>query len=158
MESENQYKIVSHALRHTEDQIDGSLMHLSASETRMAQISMFCASLAALLAASSKLVPSIPVALITACVFVISAFLGMWSIRPRNVDVKGHVFSEWKPHLADNDCIIEVLASQAEENDCRIRRLERELERLGKRTNQVLLIAYLAFCFFIGGQIRGALI
>lgn len=59
-------------------------------------------------------------ALLPSLLIVVGAIIAIASALPQTFHVRGHEFSGWKPHIVDNDSLVEVYTSQAEENDHRI--------------------------------------
>lgn len=73
------------------------------------------------MAGLARNMPNPNAAYIGSVILIGAAFWAIYSVLPRAFHIRGHRWSEWKPHLADGDSVETVLASQAAENDDRIR-------------------------------------
>lgn len=91
-------------------------------------------------------------AYIGSVILISAACWAIYSVLPRSFHIRGHQWSEWKPHLVEGDSFEKVLASQAEENDARIRYNFEKLNESALHFRVSFGIALLSFIVSLTGQ------
>jgi hypothetical protein len=150
---DNELEIVKEALRHSEEKLNATASVASSAETRVMQFSAFNAAIATVIGVNFRNFPVPEIALISCAVLLVVTFLAVSIVLPRLFHSCGHYWEDWKGHVDDGDALIDVLISQAEENDERIRFNEDVLERSAKKFRMCYWLQIYAVCFFFGGQI-----
>jgi hypothetical protein len=114
-------KIIVEALKQTELHLEDLQGVAAAAEARAFQFASMAVLVATLATALASQMPHSPSIYFGSIGLVISAFWAIFAVRPRVFHIRGHRWADWKPHVDENDKYDEVVISQAEENDERIR-------------------------------------
>lgn len=91
-------------------------------------------------------------AYIGSVILIGSAFWAIYSVLPRAFHIRGHRWSEWKPHLSAGDSVEKVLTSQAAENDDRIRYNFEKLNQAALHFKISFGLAFLSILISATGQ------
>ncbi len=146
-------QVVKEALRHTELHIKG-LEDLASNADRRST-SFFAGGLtfAGLLIASAQFFPSTVTSITAAIICIVAAIVSVFSILPKRFHILGHRWNDWKDHVVEGDSLIDVLISQAEENDQRIIHNFNVLDRSARRFLWTVRLLIFAFIIMILGQV-----
>ncbi len=153
MTQENKTKVILEALRHTELHLEDLQGNAASSEQRAFQFAATCILLATLIGAFASTVSFKLALIVSSSGLVVAAFWAFWSVLPRRFHIRGHRWEDWKGHVDDNDEFIDVIVSQAEENDARIKENFQKLEDSAFHFRISLWIAFLAVAVFVLGQL-----
>ena len=134
-------EILKEALRHTEMRIDASVTLATSADQRAIQFSGMCIAISTLLITLGKQETQIITQIGGLCQ-IISAAIAAYSCRPQSFHVAGHKYEDWKGHLEDKDQLADVIESQCEENDERIKFNENRLGNAGVLMRFALLISF----------------
>ncbi len=119
-QSDNRTKVVSEALRHTEMRLQDLEAFASNADRRATAFAATSAAVAAILIANASRA-TWPIAFYAvASALIFSGILATWSQMPRKFEVRGHFWRDWAGHVETDDSLVDVLISQAKENDVRI--------------------------------------
>ena len=151
--NENQQLIIREALRQTELHIEDLQATATVAEARAFQFSASCVLLATLASALAQSALSPFSVYVSSCGLIAAAFWAICSALPRKFHIRGHRWELWQEHVVDDDCFDEVLISQANENDIRIRENFQKLEESAFHFLISLKIAFCSMVFFVLGQV-----
>jgi hypothetical protein len=149
----NQKLIVSEALRQTELHIEDLQALATVAETRAFHFSSSCVLIATLGVALAQVALSPFAVYVSAVGLIAAAFWALRSALPRKFHIRGHRWVHWKGHVDDDDLLQDVLISQAEENDTRIKYNFEKLEDSALHFRISLWIAFGSVAVFILGQL-----
>ena len=142
MYSDNQQKIIEEALRQTELQLEDLQAIATAAEARAFQFSSTTVLVATLATAFAERLPSPNGVYLGAVGLIAASSWAIFSVLPRTFHIRGLRWSEWKPHVTDNDEHGQVLESQAAEND---QRIQFNFQRLHESSSHFTLSFRIAF-------------
>jgi hypothetical protein len=131
----NRLEIVKEALRHTELKLQSSVENATVSDNRFFQFSAAMLVIGTGFLTSENFVPYPDLRVIYSFLFYSLATLAFWIVKPSVfLSLGGSYVDAWKGHLdfhdpSKDDCLIEVLLSQAEENDRRFAENETKLRK-----------------------------
>lgn len=137
----NNLHIVMEALRQTELMLEDLQATAAAGEQRAFQFATGCLLIATLAATLADQATSSLAVYSGAAGLVGASFWSLWSVRPSHFYIRGHSWNDWKGHIDTNDLLIDVLISQAEENDLRIASNLRALTERARQFNRAMLVA-----------------
>lgn len=149
--------ISKEALRQTEIHLEDFNSLATSADQRAMAFGTILTAMATLIAAFAKSLPAPLLSYVSAAALICCALVAISSSLPRSFHVRGHYWSEWKGHIEDKDKYIDVIQSQAEENDARIRCNYKLLEKSAKRYRWAYTLALWTSCFFVGSQLGGVL-
>ncbi|WP_170414747.1 hypothetical protein [Ruegeria atlantica] len=153
MRNNNKLNIALEALRQTELHLEDFNNLASNADQRAMALAGTLAAIAAILATLSPSAPSPFLSYVSCGGFVVASFMAASSCMPRNFHVRGHRWEDWEGHLTDNDNFIDAVASQAKENDGRIKDNFDDLKSAGDATRRSFIFAFWVFCFFLFSQV-----
>jgi hypothetical protein len=156
-QSNAQMDIAKEALRQTELRLEDISGLASSADQRAMALSATLAAITVLLATFAKELPSPLFVYLSSLGLLIAIFLSIRSCLPRDFHVRGHFWSDWYGHIEDNDTLYSAIASQAQENDNRLRENDETLRQSARTLRKAFVIAVYSLCFLIGAQV-GSLI
>ncbi|WP_170606140.1 hypothetical protein [Ruegeria arenilitoris] len=153
MEHNNKLNIAIEALRQTELQLEDINNLASNADQRAMALAGTLAAMATILATLASRTPSPFLSYVSCGGFIVASFVAASTCMPRRFHIRGHRWEGWKGHVDDNDDFLEVVISQAEENDIRISENFTKLNKAAKVTWHSFTFAFWVFCFFLFSQI-----
>ena len=127
----------------------------SAAETRALHFSTLTTAFGTIVAINAKNMPNPLLGYFSALLFILVACFAVSTTLPRRFHVTGHFWTDWADHVSDGDDLIDVLISQAEENDERIIYNDNVLEKSAYSFRQCFVGLVIVLCFFLGSQFGG---
>lgn len=112
--------IVQEALRHTELRLKSLEAFADNADRRAAILIAGSIAFSGFLWTSTEQLDGDAYMFIASALSLLAAGFAVLSLIPKKFHVCGHYWRDWKGHLEDNDKLIDVLISQAAENDERI--------------------------------------
>ena len=153
MKHNNKLNIASEALRQTELHLEDFNSLASNADQRAMALAGTLAAIATILATLAPSTPSPFLSYLSCVGFVLASFMAASSCMPRDFHVRGHRWADWEGHLTDDDNFVDVIASQAKENDDRIKDNFDVLKSAGDAIKRAFIFAFWVFCFFLFSQI-----
>ena len=150
---ENQLVVVREALSHTEMRIANLNSVASGAESRSLHFATLTTAFGTILAINAKNLPGPFFAYLTALLFLLLSCLAVSLTLPRRFHVAGHFWEDWKGHVVEGDQLVDVLISQAEENDDRIRFNDLELNRSARKFTFCFICLIVIVSFLVGSQL-----
>lgn len=155
---DNALLVVSEALRHTEMRLEDLEKFATSAERRIAGFATVSIALAATTFLYLERMPSFLCGLLSGIVIVFAVINSVSAIQPALFHTRGHFWRDWKGHLQDSDLFLDVLISQASENDARIEANEIHLDRMAKKTKLSFFMLVYSVLFNISAQIGALLV
>lgn len=145
----NREMLVREALRQTELHLEDLLQTASAAEQRVYQLAATCVMIATVATALANEAPNAIPIYVSAAGLVVSALWAIWGTGPRLFHIRGHRWKDWKGHVEDKDTVLQVLISQAEENDKRIEENLSNLKGLGRHTKGAMVLTLVCLLLMV---------
>jgi hypothetical protein len=146
-------EIVKFALQHTEDRLEASMKNAEAIENKIHRFAAFTIGFMVFVASNANSFPDPTIVWFYVVMCVAVSLFCMSAMMPRKFHVKGHFWHSWKGHLEDEDALIDVLISQAQENDVRIEENERSNDAIAKIYRRGFRLVVASTLFLFGWQI-----
>lgn len=150
----NRLEIVKEALRHTEMKLSQQEEYSKLTDTRFFQLGAAIIVLASAILASETFVPFLLAKIVIASTLFVLALVTFWKIRPQQFYPIGGSYKNWEGHLTDGEDLIDVLISQAKENDGRFEKNEKILEKRNKIFTFLMICLALILAYLVYFQLE----
>ncbi|MFO1203891.1 MAG: hypothetical protein U1E58_14770 [Tabrizicola sp.] len=153
MDDQRAYQIICEGLRQTELQLEDLQSIATSSEARAFQFAGYCVLIATFASPFAEKLPNPLAFYLCAAGLMFSAVWAIYSVIPRRFHIRGHRWEDWKDHIPDNDSLVAVLISQADENDARIKFNYEVLEQSAMHFRVSFCFALVSVSIFSIGQL-----
>lgn len=150
----NRLEIAKETLRHTELKLSSCENNAKISDSRFFQLSAGLIVIVAAILTSNSQYDSNALERISASVLLVVSFYSFWSVRPATFFTVGGSYDAWEGHISkggfeEDDDIINVIISQAEENDRRIYNNQKKLKENARKFNFLMVVSTITLASYL---------